>query len=147
MAAPIQKTPSTARSAPCLNWRFRRGPSGTVALPDFLVDSDVFIDHLRAGKRVPVPPRDSAYSVLTRAELYAGRNADENVVDLLLSAFEELPIDRAIAEEAGRIRRGVGISLADAVIAATALLSRRVLVTRNVKDFRKVSGLRLRTGR
>lgn len=115
-------------------------------MPDYLVDTDIFIDHLRAGRRVPVSPDSSAYSSLTRAELYAGRRTDEAVVDLLLSAFTEIPLDRGVAEEAGRIRRH-GHPLADAVIAATALLAGRTLVTRNERHFSRVDGLRLRVPR
>ncbi|MGH2759462.1 MAG: type II toxin-antitoxin system VapC family toxin, partial [Actinomycetota bacterium] len=70
-------------------------------MPRFLVDTDVLIDHLREGVRVPVPPADTAYSTITRAELYAGRDTDERVIDTLLDAFEEIPVDRRIAESAG----------------------------------------------
>lgn len=52
-------------------------------------------------------------------------------------------LDREVAEQAGRIRRGIRIKLPDALIAATALVTRRELVTRNARDFRKVKGLRL----
>jgi len=112
-------------------------------LPKYLVDTDVFVDHLRNGVRVPIPPADSAYSSITRAELYAGRATDEGVVDTLLSAFEEIFVDRGIAEAAGRIRRSADVALPDAIIAATAMAGRRQLVTRNVRHFRSVRGLRL----
>jgi predicted nucleic acid-binding protein len=107
----------------------------------FLVDTDVFVDHLRATRRIPVAPQDAAYSSITRAELYAGTNADEPVIDLLLGAFEEIGVTREIAEHGGRIRRTVGITLPDALIAATAILGRSILVTRNVRPFDRVAGL------
>jgi len=112
-------------------------------LAKYLVDTDVFVDHLRSGVRVPVPPGDSAYSSITRAELYSGRSTDELTVDTLLSAFEEIPVDRGIADAAGRIRRSSDIALPDAIIAATAMAGRRQLVTRNDRHFRSVRGLRL----
>ena len=48
-----------------------------------------------------------------------------------------------IADIAIEPRRKVSIKLPDAVIAATALLHDLTLVTRNVKDFEKVDGLRI----
>lgn len=109
-----------------------------------LVDSDVFVDHLRGHRRF-VPGRDTVhYSSVTRAELFAGRATQEAVVRRLLEAFVELPVDRPVAERAGRLRRKADIRLPDALIAATALEHRLVLVTRNTRDFAPVTGLRTR---
>ncbi len=82
------------------------------------------------------------YSVVTRCELFAGRGTDEEAVRLLLTPFPELPVDRAVAERAGRLRRETGVHTPDALIAATALEHRLTLVTRNVRDFERVHGLR-----
>lgn len=109
----------------------------------FLVDTDVFVDHLRASSRVPVAPVDAAYSTITRAELYAGRRADEAIIDLLLGAFEEIVVTREVSEEGGRLRRQHDLTLPDALVAATALLGRCVLVTRNVRQFNLVKGLKV----
>jgi hypothetical protein len=88
-----------------------------------------------------VPSTESAYSAITRAELYAGQGADDRVIDTLLSAFEELPVDREVAEAAGRIRRAAQVSLPDAIIAASAISDRRQLVARDVRHF-TMRGLR-----
>lgn len=113
----------------------------------FVIDTDVFIDHLRAAHRISVPAADGGYSSITRAELYAGRNADESAIDLLLGSFEEFPVSREVAEEAGRLRRTIGIALADAVIAATALLYRSAIVTRNRRHYARVPGLKVEAPR
>ncbi|HXF35948.1 MAG TPA: PIN domain-containing protein [Actinomycetota bacterium] len=81
-------------------------------------------------------------SVVTRCELFAGSGTDEEAVRLLLAPFPELPVDRAVAERAGRLRRETGVRTPDALIAATALEYRLTLVTRNVGDFERVPGLR-----
>lgn len=84
-----------------------------------------------------------SYSVITRAELFAGRSADEDVVHLLLDPFAELPVERAIAERGGRLRRDLGLRLPDALIAATALEHGLSILTRNVRDFEPVPGLKV----
>ncbi len=110
-----------------------------------LLDTDVLIDHLVDPARGLSAGlvSDAAYSSITRAELFSGQNSDEAIVESLLVNFEEIPVDRSVAEEAGRIRRIVGIKLPNALIAATAIVTKRALVTRNVKDFRKVRRLKL----
>ncbi len=112
-----------------------------------LLDTDVLIDHLVDPSRsITSSVGSAAYSSITRAELYSGINADEAVIDRLLVNFEEIPIDRSIAEEAGRIRRIVKIKLPDALIAATAIATKRHLYTRNVRDYKKVKRLKLYAG-
>lgn len=111
-------------------------------MADVLVDTDIFIDHLR-GARQLVPGRHRLhYSVITRAELFAGSTAS-NLVGTLLAPFREIPVDRAVAERAGRIRRE-GIRLPDALIAASAIEHEFGLATRNRADFEPVRGLRFR---
>lgn len=116
--------------------------SGSVA--DLLVDTDIFIDHLR-GAIALVPGRHRLhYSVVTRAELFAGNTA-MNLSSQLLAPFRELAVDRAVAERAGRIAREFGVRLPDALVAATAVEHGLGLVTRNRKDFESIRGLRLRS--
>ncbi len=113
-------------------------------MADLLVDTDVFIDHLR-GAVALVPGRHRLhYSVVTRAELFAGNTAT-NLSGQLLAPFRELAVDRAVAERGGRIAREFGVRLPDALIAATALEHGLGLVTRNRKHFDPIRGLRLRS--
>ncbi len=120
----------------------RAATSGNV--PDLLLDTDVFVDHLRGARRLQ-PARDRIlYSVVTRCELFAGREVEEATVQRLLEPFEEVPVDRSVAERAGRLRRTGGLRTPDALIAATALERQLVLVTRNTRDFQSARGLKLR---
>jgi len=66
------------------------------------------------------------------------------LVSTLLAPFREIPVDRTVAERAGRIRRESGIRLPDALIAATAIEHRLGLAIRNRSDFEPVLSLRLR---
>ena len=52
-----------------------------------------------------------------------------------------LPLDSRIARIAGTIRRLYRVKLADSIIAATALYTKTPLLTRNVKDFKKIGDL------
>lgn len=116
--------------------------SGSVA--DILVDTDIFIDHLRGSAELKPGRHRLHYSVVTRAELFAGNSATD-VVSQLLAPFREVAVDRSVAERAGRVAREFQLRLPDALIAATALENRLTLTTRNRKDFDKVRGLRVRT--
>jgi predicted nucleic acid-binding protein len=110
---------------------------------DILVDTDIFADHLRGARELRPGRNRLFYSVITRAELFAGTTAT-GAVSRLLSAFRELPVDRAVAERAGRIRRESGVRLPDALVAATALVHGLGLATRNRRDFDPIRGLRFR---
>jgi predicted nucleic acid-binding protein len=120
---------------------FRLETNGIVA--DYLIDTDIFIDHLRGARTFDPKSHRVHYSVVTRAELFAGSRGSD-AVRTVLSPFREVEIDRAIAERAGRVRRETGIRLPDALIAATAVERKLSLFTRNRSDFEKVRGLRIR---
>ena len=115
--------------------------NGTVA--DILVDTDVFIDHLRGARQLVVEKHRVHYSVVTRAELFAGTIASD-LVNTVLEPFREIVVERSVAERAGRIRRETGVRLPDALIAATAIEHKLGLATRNRSDFEKIRGLRMR---
>ncbi len=119
----------------------RHATTGNVA--DLLVDTDVFIDHLRGAHELRAKRHRLSYSVVTRAELFAGNTATDLSVQLL-APFRELDVDRAVAERAGRIVREFGTRIPDALIAATALEHGLGLVTRNRKHFDPIRGVRIR---
>ena len=103
----------------------------------------MFVDHLRGARRFEAKNHRVHYSVVTRAELFAGNTATD-LISVLLAPFRELSVGRAVAERAGRLRRESGIRLPDALIAATAIEHKLSLFTRNRSDFEKIPGLRIR---
>lgn len=113
-----------------------------MATAELLVDTDVLIDHLRGQRRLTSGGRWLAVSVVTRCELFAGGDEPEKL-RRLLSPMSELGVDPTIAELAGLTRRATGIAAPDALIAATALTHRIPLMTRNRRDFDRVSELRV----
>jgi predicted nucleic acid-binding protein len=112
-----------------------------------LLDTDVLIDHLRGHRRLHLLDPNMKVSVVTRCELFAGRNVDEPKLRQALDVLDEIAVDRAIAESAGRVRRATGIPVPDALIAATALAHSMTVMTRNHRRFGLVPGLALRAPR
>jgi predicted nucleic acid-binding protein len=105
-----------------------------------LVDSDVVIDHIRGAQ--PLPNFPLAFSVITRCELFAGRD-DPQYLRKLLAPMHEIPLDTSIAERGGVLKRTVQLQTPDALIAATALEHELALMTRNRRHFDRVPGLTL----
>ncbi len=114
----------------------------------YLIDTDVLIDFFKKKPYAlsTVPPLASSHtlavSMLTIAELAAGWNQKEASLYLpqLYNLAERIPISEPIAELAGALRyqykaKGRTISLPDAIIAATAIIEGRIVVTRNTKDY------------
>jgi predicted nucleic acid-binding protein len=106
-----------------------------------LVDSDVVIDHIRGAH--PLPDFPLAFSVITRCELFAGRDRKEYLRELL-APMHEIPMNASIAERGGVLKRTVQLQTPDALIAATALEHELPLMTRNCRHFDRVPGLTLR---
>jgi len=71
--------------------------------------------------------------------------SDRAVFGGLLPQLQFVPLDVALAIRAADVRRECVMPLADAVIAASALVTGSTLVTRNVKDFQKVPDLSMRS--
>jgi len=138
----MQPSPS-----PLVHSRVWLSQAATSGIVDLLVDTDVFVDHLRGAHRFRLGGHQVSYSVITRCELFAGHAVEEERVARLLAPFQELTVDRAVGERAGRLRRTQNIRVPDALIAATALEHGLTLLTRNQRDFSIVPGLPIRTPR
>ncbi len=102
----------------------------TCILIDALAGSEVARDYLREA-------RGAAISRLVWMEVLVGAAdaEEERTIRAFLAAFETLPIDEAVAQEAVRLRRQRRLKLPDAIIFATARVHGRDFVTRNTKDF------------
>jgi predicted nucleic acid-binding protein len=116
-----------------------------ILLSATLLDTDVLIDHLRGHRRLDLFDLAWKISVVTRCELFAGRNTHEPSLRRTLELIDELPVDRVIAESAGRIRRTTQLDIPDALIAATALEHDISVMTRNRRHFERVPNLVVRS--
>lgn len=121
-----------------------------------IIDTNIIIDHLRLGNPVDsifaniinkTPKKDSAISIITIQELYGGQSTRENEVEGAIiditSQLKILPYTHDVAKYAGEIARDLNcpISLADAAIAATAIINKAQLATLNKKDFQGIPDL------
>lgn len=110
-----------------------------------LLDTDVLIDYLRghasAQSLFAKLPDDCGISTISIAELHAGvrEGAERKALVTLLDTFVLIELSSTIAAHGGLLRRdwgkANGLGLNDALIAATALASERVLLTLNAKHF------------
>lgn len=64
-------------------------------------------------------------------------------IENLLNSLAVISLDSRLAKTSGFVRRTYGLSLPDAIIAATALFTGSTLLTRNIKDFKAVPNLSL----
>lgn len=114
-----------------------------------LLDSNILI--YAANEPTPelealVTSEHNAVASVTQIEVYGftGLKAEEKAaLDILFDRLTVHPLDETVVQRAIELRQISKIGLADAVIAATALVHDRPLVTRNVDDFKRVAGLRL----
>ncbi len=120
-----------------------------------LLDTNIIVDYLRnygpAVKFFRAISKDEEilFSAITESELLTGSANNDNVAREKLLHFlnnmTKVSLNNPVAMFAGDIRRENGLSLPDAIIAATALAHNAELMTRNVKDFRNVPELRVRS--
>jgi tRNA(fMet)-specific endonuclease VapC len=123
-----------------------------------VADSDVLIDFLAghgpAADRVAseLEARQLATTAVSRFELLAGARTprQERAVRVLIDSLDALPVDRAAADRAAAIRRslerrGAPLAMADCLIAGIVLQRGLRLLTRNVRHFERVEGLRVVT--
>ncbi|GEO09973.1 type II toxin-antitoxin system VapC family toxin [Segetibacter aerophilus] len=115
-----------------------------------LIDTNTAIDYLAQL----LPPSASQLieamevniSIVTRIELLCWPNATDNDTDMLLgfiSSCTVINLSEPVVEKTIEIRKKYRLKLGDAIVAATALLNRLDLYTRNVKDFDRVLELKI----
>ncbi len=92
------------------------------------------------------PATPSYISTATEAELFAYSRLDNSEIARIedfLELVTIIPVDSRVARLAGSIRATYRMKLGDSMIAATALLMRSTLLTRNVRDFKRIPQLSL----
>jgi predicted nucleic acid-binding protein len=115
-----------------------------------LVDTDVFIEYFNQGRFHAL--FDSTrftvhYSTITKKELLTKRGLRDSERESILVELNQcrlIPLSDSIAARYSDLRhRFPALDKGDALIAATALVKRLPLMTRNTRHFRMVTGLTL----
>ncbi|WP_048150090.1 type II toxin-antitoxin system VapC family toxin [Thermococcus sp. AM4] len=119
----------------------------------FLIDTNILIYYLadaipeeELSKVEEILRKSFNISIITKIEFLGWKGHTPEGFEKskeFISFANIIPLTDEIADVAIELRRKVSIKLPDAVIAATALVHNLTLVTRNVKDFEKIEGLRI----
>jgi predicted nucleic acid-binding protein len=88
-------------------------------------------------------PAVSAVSYVEVLGFHRLTEAERRHFTEFFAASTILPLAQPVLDEAVALRQVRKMSLGDSLVAATALVHGKVLVTRNAKDFEWVSGLRM----
>lgn len=118
-------------------------------MTEVVFDTSVLVDHLRnvgAATALVEKVKSGAIigyiSVITEAELFAGKDAEDNrkknLLEELLNLFSMVDVNGEIARVAGGFRRKYGTNLVDGIVAATANNLHCKLITKDVKDFKPI---------
>ena len=124
----------------------------------YLLDTDVVIDHIRGRKLLDesVLKKGALISLITLGELYYGSFKSEKgkkgiaIIrqDLNLLRIELLSLTEGMIEKFAKVKADLMLKAKrledfDLLIAATALNLGLTLVTRNVKHFERIKGLKV----
>jgi predicted nucleic acid-binding protein len=124
-----------------------------VAKVKLLIDTDIVIDYLNTGLlRTIFEDRgfEVYYSIVTKKELLSKpglKETERQAVLFTLRRHRIIPLDGRITGTYSDLRRRYpSLEKEDALIAATALVKKLPLVTRNVKHYKNIQGLILFKG-
>jgi predicted nucleic acid-binding protein len=113
-----------------------------------LIDSNILLEYI--GNLLPenasgfineVLSEDFNISVINAIEVLGHHSATKDVADFLDLA-NQFELSQQVVKETTNLRILYKIKLPDAIIAATAIVHNFVLLSRNVKDFEKINGLK-----
>ncbi|MEO6453328.1 MAG: type II toxin-antitoxin system VapC family toxin [Ginsengibacter sp.] len=118
--------------------------------PQYLIDTNAVIDYL--GKKLPeagmsfmnhIIDAVPNISVITRIEVL-GFNAPDEHYQTLIDFVDDsavLGLSTDVADKSIAIRKAQKTKLPDTIIAATALVNKLTLISRNKDDFKNIDGL------
>ncbi|HEX8460664.1 MAG TPA: type II toxin-antitoxin system VapC family toxin [Segetibacter sp.] len=118
----------------------------------YLIDTNVVNDFLRNA----LPPEGMRFiakvinetpiiSLITKIELFSFNAPEEEaqIIEDFVSSSKLIDFTDEIVQETIMIRKTARIKIPDALIAATAVVSNLVLITRNTSDFKGIVNLQM----
>lgn len=120
----------------------------------YLLDTDILVDYLRLHKpainlieKLEKSQRHIAF--ITQFELLAGCNkkSQSQKISSFLKHFQPIEATEKLTKEAFKIYREyrwhAGIEIPDTFVAASAILQKFTLLTRNLKHYRSIPNLKI----
>jgi predicted nucleic acid-binding protein len=119
----------------------------------YLIDSNVIIDYL--GARLPKNGSDFVedlfntdffISIVVKIEILGFQDLPEKIqgTEDFINTASVFPLTDDVTDKTILLRRKYRkIKLGDSIIAATALINKLILITRNVSDFKMIENLEL----
>ena len=115
----------------------------------YLLDTNVVLEFM--GNKFPAKPHfflseiidnEINISAINKIELLGFSFVEQDLIDFV-SFAEVYPIDDEIINKTIDVRKQYKIKLPDAIVAATCIVNKYVLLTRNVKDFIHIADLNI----
>ena len=115
----------------------------------YLIDSNILVD--TQTQKLPADglsfvsrtmDDDFTISFISYIEYLGYKNAT-SLMEEFISLANVIEVNKAIIDATISIRKTHNIKLPDAIIAATAIVNKLILVTRNVSDFSNIKGLKV----
>ncbi|MEA3222438.1 MAG: type II toxin-antitoxin system VapC family toxin [Thermodesulfobacteriota bacterium] len=119
---------------------------------EYLIDTNILIYHTQGSDETirfisrAIAQRSFNISILTKIEFLGWDKHTPKGFEKcrrLTQLANIYPVDEDIADKAIKLRRKMKIKLADAVIAATAIVHNLKLATRNIDDFKAIKGIKI----
>lgn len=120
---------------------------------NLLVDTDILIDYFNTGKFNNILENKIFviyYSVVTEKELLSKKGlktSEKEAILHTLKNFRRIRLDNSITIKYSELRRSYpSLDKEDVLIAATAIIKKLPLITRNYRHYKKIRGLNLFSG-
>ena len=116
-----------------------------------LVDLNIITEYLKSGKGI-LPIAYEKYelniSAVTNTELLASKTFNDqtvqnDVLDFVKKYFTVIEVDQEISVMAGKLVRDYGITIAHAIVGATAIVSGFDVLSKDVDGFSNIVGITL----
>lgn len=112
-----------------------------------LIDSNVIIDSAKCfDLAVDIAAHPYSYASITRVEtlgFHEIKAAEERGIETILSLGTQVELTASVIDTAISLRQTKKLSLGDAIVAASALVTGAELWTANAEDFQNIDGLRV----
>lgn len=122
-------------------------------MAEYLPDTNIFIAIFKGDAKIKslIENSDSGINTIVYLELIQGakNKAEVTKIEKYLNRFELIHFDKRVSQRSIELVRTYskshGLMLPDAIVEATCLENDLTLMTYNVKDFRYIKGLKIRT--